>query len=59
MELIGFFSIGVLIVLQIATFAYSYGKINQKVASIDKRLNDISHYTNKMENRIGKLEGRE
>ena len=56
--LAGFVSIGVLVVIQITYFAYSFGKLNGKVASIDKRLNDLTHRYDRMEERIGKLEGR-
>ena len=58
MEITGFVSIGVLVVIQIGYFAYSFGKLNGKVSSIDKRLNDLSHRYDFMEARIGKLEGR-
>ena len=58
MEITGFISIGVLIVIQIGYFAYNYGRLNDKVANIDKRLNDLSHSVAKIEERIGKLEGR-
>ena len=58
MEITGFISIGVLIVVQIGYFAYTFGKMNGKVDSIDKRLNDLSHSVAKIEERIGKLEGR-
>ena len=58
MEISGFVSIGVLIVIQIGYFAYTYGRLNAKVDSIDKRLNDLSHSVAKIEERIGKLEGR-
>ena len=57
-EISGFVSIGVLIVIQIGYFAYTFGKLNGKVDSIDKRLNDLSHSVAKIEERIGKLEGR-
>ena len=58
MEITGFVSIGVLIIIQIGYFAYTYGQLNDKVANIDKRLNDLSHSVAKIEERIGKLEGR-
>jgi len=58
MEITGFISIGLLVVIQIAYFAYTFGKLNGKVASIDKRLNDLTHRYDKVEDRIGKLEGR-
>ena len=56
--LAGFVSIGLLVVIQIAYFAYTFGKLNGKVSSIDKRLNDLTHRYDRMEDRIGKLEGR-
>ena len=56
--LAGFVSIGVLVIIQITYFAYSFGKLNGKVASIDKRLNDLTHRYDRMEERLGKLEGR-
>ena len=59
MEIVGFSSIGLLVVIQISYFAYSFGKLNGKVGSIDKRLNDLSHRYDMMEQRIGKLEGRQ
>ena len=58
MEITGFLSVGMLIVIQIGYFAYTFGKLNGKVAGIDKRLNDLSHSVAKIEERIGKLEGR-
>ena len=58
MEITGFVTVGLLIVIQIAYFAYTFGKLNGKVDSIDKRLNDLSHSVAKIEERIGKLEGR-
>ena len=58
MEITGFISIGMLVVIQISYFAYSFGKLNGKVSSIDKQLNDLSHRYDMMERRIGKLEGR-
>ena len=58
MELAGFVSIGGLIVTQIVYFAYSFGRLNGKVSSIDKRLNDLTHRYDRMEERLGKLEGR-
>ena len=58
MELTGFVSIGVLVVIQIGYVAYAFGKLNGKVSSIDKRLNDLTHRYDRMEERIGKLEGR-
>ena len=56
--IVGFISIGLLVVIQLVTFAYGYGKINQKVSNVDKRLNDLSHILEVLERRIGKLEGR-
>ena len=58
MEIVGFVSIGLLVVIQIGYFAYTFGKLNGKVASIDKRLNDLAHRYDRMEERIGKREGR-
>ena len=59
MEITGFLSLGMLIVIQIGYFAYNYGRLNDKVTNIDKRLNDLSHSVAKIEERIGKLEGRQ
>ena len=56
MEIIGFTSIGGLVVVQLIAFAYGYGKIVQKVSNIDKRLNDLSHRFDKIEERVRKLE---
>ena len=58
MEITGFVSIGVLVVLQLVYVAFAFGKITNKVASIDGRLNDLSHSYEKIEGRLGKLEGR-
>ena len=58
MEITGFISIGLLVVIQIGYFAYTFGKMNGTVKSIDRRLNDLSHRYDGMEQRIGKLEGR-
>jgi len=58
MELTGFISIFVLVVVQIVYFAFSFGKLNGNVSSIDKRLNDLSHSIRRIEERVGKLEGR-
>ena len=58
MEIAGFISIGLLVVVQIGYFAYSFGKLDGTVKSIDKRLNDLTHRYDVMEERIGKLEGR-
>jgi len=57
-EIAGFISIGLLVVVQIGYFAYSFGKLDGTVKSIDKRLNDLTHRYDVMEERIGKLEGR-
>ena len=54
----GFVSVGLLIVIQIVYFAYTFGKLNGKVASIDRRLNDLAHQFDAIEERVGKLEGR-
>ena len=56
--LLGFIAIGVLIGIQITYFAFTFGKLKGKVASIDKRLNDLTHRYDRMEERLGKLEGR-
>ena len=58
MEITGFISISLLIIIQIGYFAYSFGKLNGKVASIDKRLNDLTHRYDRIEERLGTLEGR-
>ena len=58
MELTGFVGIGILVIIQIAYFAFTFGKLNGKVSSIDKRLNDLTHRYDRMEDRIGMLEGR-
>lgn len=54
----GFIATITLIVIQLIGFAYGYGKLNQKVGSIDNRLNDLSHRFDKVEDRVGRLEGR-
>jgi hypothetical protein len=56
MEIAGFISIGILIVTQIVAFAFYFGKLNGKVDSIDKRLNDLSHRFDKIEERVHQLE---
>ena len=56
--IVGFIGTAILIVIQLVTFAYGYGKIHQRVSSIDKRLNDLSHSLEAIEKRVGKLEGR-
>ena len=58
MEIAGFISIGLLVVVQIGYFAYSFGKLDGTVKSIDKRLNDLTHQFSEVERRVGKLEGR-
>ena len=58
MELTGFVGIGTLIIIQIAYSAFTFGKLNGKVSSIDKRLNDLTHRYDRMEERLGKMEGR-
>ena len=58
MELAGFISIAILVAIQIGYFAYAFGKLYGRVGSIDKRLNDLTHRYDRMEERIGKLEGR-
>ena len=58
MEIAGFISIGVLIVSQIVIVAYQFGRISSKVSSIEKSLNDLSHSYQKLEERIGRIEGR-
>jgi hypothetical protein len=56
MEITGFISIGILVVIQIVTFAFYFGRLNGKVDSIDKRLNDLSHRFDKIEERVHQLE---
>jgi hypothetical protein len=56
MEIVGFISISILIIIQIATFAFYFGKLNGKVDSIDKRLNDLSHRFDRIEERVHQLE---
>ena len=58
MEGVGFIGIAILIFTQIGIAIYNFGKLNGKVSSIDKRLNDLSHRYDIVEERIGKLEGR-
>ena len=57
-ETLALVGIALLVIIQIALFAYGYGKINQRVCSIDKRLNDLSHQFEQVEARVGRLEGR-
>ena len=56
MEIAGFVSIGALIIVQLVSFAYGYGQLNQKMHNVDKRLNDLSHRFDKMEERVRTLE---
>ena len=56
MEVAGFISVGMLVVIQIAYFAYTFGKIDGRVQSIDKRFNDLSHRLDRIEERIHNLE---
>jgi hypothetical protein len=63
MEVTGFISIGILVIIQIATFAFYFGKLNGKVDSngkiidsVDGRLNDLSHRFDKIEERVHQLE---
>ena len=56
--LAGFISIGLLVAIQIGYFAFAFGKLDGTVKSIDRRLNDLTHRYDRMEERIGKLEGR-
>ena len=56
MEVAGFISVGMLVVIQIAYFAYTFGKLDGRVQSIDKRLNDLSHRLDRIEERIHNLE---
>jgi len=58
MEITSFISIGLLVVIQIAYFAFTFGRLDDRVSSIDKRLNDLSHQYARIEERLGKLEGR-
>jgi len=55
-EIAGFISIGLLVVVQIGYFAYSFGKLDGTVKSIDKRLNDLTHRYDIMEERIRDIE---
>ena len=57
MEVAGFVSIGVLVVIQISYFAYAFGKMNGTVKSIDKRLNDLTHRYDRIEERLRKIGG--
>ena len=57
-ELAPFIGIGVLVIIQIGYFAYTFGRLNGKVDSIDRRLNDLSHRFDEVEGRVGRLEGR-
>jgi len=56
MEIAGFVSIGALIIVQLVSFAYGYGQLNQKMHNVDKRLNDLSHRFDKIEERVHTLE---
>ena len=58
MDIVGFVGLGILIVMQIVYFAYTFGRLNGKINSIDKSLNDLSYRYGDIEQRVGKLEGR-
>ena len=55
--LAGFVSIGLLVVIQIVYFAYTFGKMNGTVKSIDKRLNDLTHRYDRIEERLRQIGG--
>ena len=57
-EMAGIISIVILVSIQIVYFAFAFGKISQDVSSINRRLNDLSHRFDEVENRVGRLEGR-
>ena len=57
-NLIGFSTLAVMIIIQIIFFAYTFGKLNGKVTALDKRLNGYCQSSDKLEGRVGKLEGR-
>ena len=40
-EIIGFISIGGLIIIQLVAFAYGYGKLNEKVGALLDRLSTL------------------
>lgn len=46
MELVGFASIGILVVIQIALFSFGYGKLKQKVDDHCRRLDRIEKLVN-------------
>ena len=48
-ELIGFLGLGTLMIVQISLFAYGYGVLNQKVSSIEKRLESVCDRLQKVE----------
>ena len=45
-EVIGFISIGAMIIVQVGVFSYHYGRLNQKVDSQGKRLERIENTLN-------------
>ena len=47
----GFVSIGVLVIINIGSFAYGYGKLNQKVNDHSERLTRIENALNNMPQR--------
>jgi hypothetical protein len=55
-ELTGFISLGVLIIVQIVVAAVGYGRLQGKVDAVDRRLNDLSHRFDKIEERVHELE---
>ena len=65
MELYGFVSIGLMVLVQIIIFAFGYGKISQKVSDLckrveglEKKVNNTDTHLDKLIERIARIEGR-
>jgi len=53
--LIGFVSLGILIIIQIVMYAYGYGKLSQNVTNIDKRVDALTDRFERLDTRVDKL----
>ena len=65
MELYGFVGIGLMVLVQIIMFAFSYGKISQKVSDLckrveglEKKVNNTDTHLDKLIEKIARMEGR-
>ncbi len=56
MDIAGFVSIGVLIIIQICLFAFGYGKLSQNVSDINTRMNNLCDRLDRIDHRVRELE---